>query len=195
MRATFVIGAMMFIVMSVGCQGSSTQPPPDGIETTGEAGDETPGEDVPGRNSDGAVGGQDLAVPEGDGTLMVMLSDPAGEVDSCFGPFNDATVHGSTDVEFATGKVNYFRIRVYLDVPLSGDEEAFFDSLLIHGCFKAGGDTIKIQAIPWGAGRYVLWEGFSDMSCEDLHAAGVAWGVTVKPNETTEVHLHACNME
>jgi len=187
MKTILIVLLTMFIVTSIGCGGSGQQPSPDSIETLAQ--------DVPVEGLDEPEGGEDLVVPDGVGTLRVLLSDPAGEVDSCFGPFSFATIHDSTDVLLATAQVKTFRLRVYASTPESGGEEPLFDSLAVHGCFKAGGATIKIQELPSGVGRYALWEGFSDNLCEDLHVAGVRWGVTIMPNQTTEVHLYACSVE
>ena len=71
------------------------------------------------------------------------------------------------------GQIKYFRIRVYADKPLDAEDEALFDSLKIHGCFKAGGTEIKIQDLKAGDDRFVFYEGFSDESCEKRIAIGI----------------------
>ena len=76
-------------------------------------------------------------------------------------------------------KIKYFRIRVYANKPLEADEEALFDSLKIHGCFKAGGTEIKIQDLKAGSERFVFYEGFSDESCENRVAIGIRGAIKI----------------
>lgn len=77
------------------------------------------------------------------------------------------------------GKIKYFRMRVYSDEPLDAEEEALFDSLKIHGCFKAGGTEIKIRDLKAGSDRFVFYEGFSDGSCEKRVAIGIRGGIKI----------------
>jgi len=75
--------------------------------------------------------------------------------------------------------IDYFRIRVYPSAPKDEKEATLFDSLDIHGCFKAGGTEIKIQDLKAGSDRFVYYEGFADANCSKRVAVGIRGGISI----------------
>jgi len=78
--------------------------------------------------------------------------------------------------------IKTFRIRVYAGTPNTEAEKALFDSLDVHGCFKAGGTDVRIQDLKAGENRFVYYQGYSDAKCTELYAVGIRGGITIEGN-------------
>jgi hypothetical protein len=100
----------------------------------------------------------------------------AGEAESLSVDFSFGSIDAALDLK----KIKTFRIRIYTSTPYSEDESPLFDSLKIHGCFKASGTDVRIQDLKAGDDRFVYYEGFGDDACADRVAVGIRGGIAIQ---------------
>jgi hypothetical protein len=128
------------------------------------------------------------------GTVQVVLDPFLGETDGCILAADPTDADPAPLAADVLKNAKYFVLKVWTHTPTSAADAPLFDSLVVHGCYKLGGNSIKVQDLEATDTTFILFEGFADSGCGELVMRAARGAVAMAPNETTgPVGLFVCH--